>query len=253
MIAVRLFSAKIALAVLVVFSYAMHASAQTLLRIPDFTVEQVQAAADEGDAEALYILASVYFKGVRTPRDYRKAVDLFTRAGELGLALAQLHLGEMYYDGTKIPQNDAEALRWYQAAALQGLTEAQYGLAKIYADGMGVAKDFQAAASWYMQAAVQGHENAQLELGLLYAAGAGVDLNLTESYKWLVLSSSQGLADAVTARDEIRGRLTADQVATAQREAGRFRPTPHYNSTNLDGQVSNIVERVKALAAAIKQ
>ena len=221
--------------------------AQEILRIPDFPLDQVQPAADEGDPEALYILATVYFKGKRVARDFNMAAQLFTRAAEQGLALAQLHLGEMYFDGTKIPQNDAQALRWYQSAALQGMPLAQYGLGNVFAEGRGTAMDLEKAAYWYEQAAMQGLGVAQTELGLLYATGSGVPLNLLEGYKWLALASAQGQRDAVTARDEVRNGLTASDIASAQRNATAFKPMPHYASGELQRQKDNILERARGL------
>jgi TPR repeat protein len=232
---------------------AFQASAQEPLRLPDFTVEQVEEAADEGDAEALYILATVYFKGSRVPRNFKKAAELYTRAGELGLALAQIHLGEMYFDGTKVPQNDRQALRWYQVAALQGMPNAQFGMGRIYAEGQGAPQDFGIAARWYEQAAMQGHGKSQHELGLLYAAGAGVPQEAQNAYKWLALAASQGITEAVSGRDEVRKAMTADQLAAAQREAAAFQATPHYNASNLQRQVSNIMERAKGLVAAAQK
>ena len=226
------------------------AQAQEILRLPDFPVDQVQPAADEGDPEALYILATVYFKGKRVARDYRKAADLFTRAADQGLALAQLHLGEMYFDGTKIPQNDAQALRWYQTAALQGMPWAQYGLGNVFSLGRGTAVDLEKAAYWYEQAAMQGHGMAQTELGLLYATGTGVALNLLEGYKWLALASAQGQTDAVNARDEVRSNMTASDIASAQRNAAAFKPMLHYASAELQRQKTSILDRAKGLIVA---
>ncbi len=226
------------------------AEAQEILRLPDFPVDQVQPAADEGDPEALYIMATVYFKGKRIARDFRKAADLFTRAGEQGLGLAQLHLGQMYFDGSKVPQNDALALRWYQVAALQGMKQAQYGLGNVYAQGRGTPADMKQAAYWYEQAAMQGHGPSQTELGLLYATGDGVVLDLSIAYKWLALASAQGLPDAATARDEVRGGLTPSQIESAQRIAAAFNPIPHYGQAELARQTADIQERAKGLIVA---
>jgi len=226
---------------------APRAHAQEFLRLPDFAEEVVKAAADEGDREALYILASVYFKGKRVPTDYRKSAELLTRAAEQGLALAQLHLGEMYFDGTRIPQNDEYALRWYQVAALQGLALAQYGMGQIYAEGRGITQDFREAARWYEQAAMQGHGLAQRELGLMHAIGSGVPLDLQESYKWLAISATQGVPQAVSGRDQVRNRMTPSELATAQRNAASFTAGPHYNSDELAHQARSILARAKAI------
>lgn len=226
---------------------AAGAMAQELLRIPDFPLSQVQAAADDGDAEALYILGTVYFKGKRVTRDYRRAATLFRRAAEQGLAIAQLHLAKMYFEGMRIPQNDARCFQWYRVAARQGLPDAQYGLGNVYYGGRGTAQDYAAAARWYRYAAQQGHHDAQYELGLLYATGTGVQQDLEEGYKWLALAAAGGVRDAVAGRDEVRNKMTSAQLATAQRHAAQFQPTPHYNADALQRQRNRIYERAKGL------
>ncbi len=226
------------------------ASAQEMLRLPDFKVKSVSAAASEGDSEALYILAGVYFKGKRVARDYKQASVLLTRAAEQGLALAQLHLGDMFYTGDKIPQNDASALRWYQVAALQGLPLAQYGLANIYANGRGTAMDYREALRWYEQAALQGHDMSQYELGLLYATGMGTAKDLIKGYMWLSLAAAQGNPQASSGRDNVRSMMTPEQLALAQSNAGNFKVTPHYNSDQLTHQTQKITDRAQGILDA---
>jgi len=227
-------------------------NAQEFLNLPDLSVKLAQPAADGGDAEAPYILASVYFKGKRVPRDYHKVEALLTRAAEQGLALAQLHLGDMYYNGTRIPQNDAAALHWYQVAALQGLPQAQYGLAKIYEEGRGTTKNDEEARRWYEQAAMQGHAMAQFEVGLLYATGTGVASDPLTGYMWLALSAAQDNPQAVTGRDNVRDLLTPEQLTIAQRNAGLFKATPHYNTEELTRQSKRITDRAEAIIGVKK-
>ena len=226
------------------------ASAQEMLRLPDFTVDSVKPVADEGSSEALYILAAVYFKGKRVPRDYKKASELLTRAGEQGLALAQLHLGEMFYTGDKIPQNDSSALRWYQMASLQGLPLAQYGLGNIYASGRGTTQDYREAMRWYEQAALQGHDLSQYEMGILYATGTGVAKDTIKGYMWLALSAAQGNAQASSYRDNIRAMMTPEQIALAQSQAGSFKAIPHYNRDQLTKQTKAILEKAQGIIDA---
>ncbi len=243
----------ICVSVLISATLLPHVEAQEILRLPDFPIDQVAPAAEEGDAEALYILATVYFKGKRLPMgrpDFRTAAKLFTRAAELGLGLAQMHLAEMYYDGTKVPQSDEQAFRWYQTAALQGIPVAQYGLGNIYAQGRGTPENLEEAAYWYQQSAMQGFSPAQSELGLLYATGTGVPQNLLEGYKWLALAAAQGDPDALTARDEVRNGLTPSDIASAQRNAADFKPVRHYGASEQQRQRESIIERAKGLIEA---
>ncbi len=226
---------------------------QEIIRLPNFTIKQVQSEIDKGSPEAFYILATLYFKGQNgVELNYQKSADLFRRAAEQGVALAQMHLGEMYYDGTKIPQNDAEALRWYQVAALQGLPKAESGLAEIYAEGRGTAKNLTESARWYKRAAMQGYGTAQHQIGVYYANGTGVKTDLIKAYKWLSLASAQGVIEAIADRDETRRNLSKDQISMAQRTASIFNAIPHYNTDELKRQKSKIVELARKIQKSKK-
>jgi TPR repeat protein len=93
----------------------------------------------------------------------------------------------MYLDGDGVPENDAEAVRWYRLAADQGHADAQYNLGVRYANGQGVPQDDVQAHMW---------------------------LNLVASR-----STGEDRESAVSARDRVRARMTAEQVADAQRLA----------------------------------
>lgn len=79
----------------------------------------------------------------------RLAADLYQRAAEGGLPVAQLALGQFYYSGETRPADSALALKWFAAAAERGLPEAQMKLAEIYLEGKGVHPDPGKAYAWY--------------------------------------------------------------------------------------------------------
>jgi TPR repeat protein len=220
--------------------------AQDVLHIPKLTIKAIQSEIDKGDAAILYIAGSIYYNGTRgTKPDYRKAEEFFTRAAEQGIALAQLHLGVMYFEGTKIPQNDAKAFRWYQVAALQGIPKAEYGLGVIYEEGRGTDKNTTNAARWYELAARQGYAEAQNKLGVMYENGTGVRQDPVTAYKWLSLAATQNIMEAVGSRDEVRKKLSKENLSRAQRKAAAFKPIPHYNTAELNRQSASIIKRAK--------
>ncbi len=156
--------------------------------------------------------------------DYAEAVRVWRIAGNQGSAEAQFFLGKMYTDGQGVAQNYAEASRWYRMAADQGDAVSQYNLGFNYANGRGVPQNNAEAVRWYRMAADQGLAGAQLNLGIMFANGRGVPQNSVEAFKWLTLSAAQGNANAVTARDLVRGQMTASQIAEGQRLAAAWRP-----------------------------
>ena len=110
-----------------------------------------------------------------------------------------------------------KAVYWYKKAAEQGDTKAQLNLAVMFRYGTGVTEDFTQAVYWYKKAAEQGDTKAQLSLAEMYASGDGVPENFVLAYKWGNLASARGRDKAKELKNEIRKRMTRDQIAEAQR------------------------------------
>ncbi len=92
----------------------------------------------------------------------------------------------------------------------------------MYFRGEGVQKNYEQARIWYQQAAEQGQANAQANLGALYAMGDGVPKDYVEAYKWISLSAAQGNEPAKSNLKNIEKRMTAEQIAEAQRLSREF-------------------------------
>ena len=93
----------------------------------------------------------------------------------------------------------------------------------LYDAGHGVPKDYSQAAAWYLKAADQGNDSAQFNLGQAYADGKGVPQDYVLAHKWLNLSASRAksseVAIASAFREMVAKRMTAEQVADAQKLA----------------------------------
>ena len=81
-----------------------------------------QSKANQGDTNAQFNLALLYYHGVGTPQDSKQAVYWYTKAAEQGHVNAQYSLGSLYYDGydEEVPQDSKQAFFWYTKAAEQG-------------------------------------------------------------------------------------------------------------------------------------
>lgn len=81
--------------------------------------------------------------------DYKTALNESQEAADNGDAEAQFLLGLLYgNDYDPIPQNDKEAARWLRLAANQGYRRAQRILATMYAEGTGLPQDSVEAYRW---------------------------------------------------------------------------------------------------------
>lgn len=119
-------------------------------------------------------------------------------------------------------------LRWLRLAADNGLAEAQFNLGGMYTNGDGVIQDDAEAVRWYRRAATQGYAAAQNGLGLMYSTGRGVPQNYVEAHKWFNIAAAQASDERdlfVSNRTLAAERMTAKQIAEAQRRAREWRPT----------------------------
>ncbi|WP_162913370.1 tetratricopeptide repeat protein [Rhodospirillaceae bacterium SYSU D60014] len=89
-------------------------------------------AAEAGDRDAQYCVATLYRDGKGTPQDEDRAIHWYRKAAERGHAEAQFELGRAYDEGTVVPQDDVEAARWYEQAARHGHAKAQYLLGLMH-------------------------------------------------------------------------------------------------------------------------
>lgn len=168
---------------------------------PDTPIEDLENAANEGNAQAQFELGVRYMDGI--PRDYtigdprgvifdcyatEESVELFLKAAEQGHAGAQYELGKAYCDDWMGTYNqatqDAEAFKWFSKAAEQGHVAAQVELGKCYKEGRGVERNYEEAVKWFRKAADADFTEAQCELGKCYKAGLGVEQSYEEAVKW---------------------------------------------------------------------
>ena len=188
----------------------------------------IRKAAEQGHAEAQFILGFMYSTGDGVPQDSREAAKLIRKVAEQGYALAQFSLGLKYDKGDGVPEDDREAVKWYQLAAEQGYVCAQFTLGLKYDKGVGVPENDVEAMKWYRKAAEQGDAEAQFNLGYMYANGEGVGRDYVKAYIWANLAAAQGGdkvvkpkemggGESIKFKDWLRKKMTAEQVAEAQK------------------------------------
>ena len=83
-------------------------------------MSELQPLAEQGDADAQFILGAMYDLGKGVPESDTKAAQWYRPSAEQGNVNAQYNLGLMYANGDGVPEDDAEAMKWYRLAAEQG-------------------------------------------------------------------------------------------------------------------------------------
>ncbi len=100
-----------------------------------------------------------------------RQADVYLKAAEQGNADAQFNLARMYFSGQGMRHDDAQAAQWTRKAAEQGHAGAQSNLVGMYAQGRGVTQDDAQAVQWFRKAADQGHAGARQNLQDMCARG----------------------------------------------------------------------------------
>ena len=87
-------------------------------------LKEIMPLAEQGVAEALFILGGIYYKGRGVTQDYQQAIKWYTKAAEQGVTNAQHNLGIMYFNGEGVPQSNKSAYVWWNIAAFIGNKDA---------------------------------------------------------------------------------------------------------------------------------
>ena len=119
----------------------------------------IQALADAGNLRAQKLLGDFYFDGLgNIKRDYAKALEIYTQAGEAGDAASQARVGYIYQNGLGVTPDYGLAMEWNNRAAEQGNPQGQEQIGYLYHEGLGVTKSLDEASRWYAKAKEGGSE-----------------------------------------------------------------------------------------------
>jgi localization factor PodJL len=128
---------------------------------------------------------------------------------------------------------------WYSRAAEQGNVKSMHNLAVLAAGGEQGEPDYATATQWFTKAASHGLSDSQYNLGVLLENGLGVKADRVEAYKWYALAAKNGDTDAKARRDELKGTLSASDLAIAESLVSSFKaqtPVPLANDARAAGE-----------------
>ncbi len=119
--------------------------------------------------------------------DYATALKEIHPLAEQGVAEALFILGLMYSKGEGVLHDYVEAMRWYRLAAEQGHATAQFNLADMYKYGKGVPQDYVQAYMWWSVAGANGFEEAVIHRDIVSEWMTSADISKAQalSREWL--------------------------------------------------------------------
>jgi len=131
-------------------------------------IKQISKLVDNNNAKACNVLGDSYSRGVLgLTRDYRKANELFLKAGELGCADGYRSLGDAYDRGIGVEADQKKAKYYYELAALNGSVTARSYLSGVE----GRAFKFKRAIKHLLIAAQSGDEESLGYVKLKFSVG----------------------------------------------------------------------------------
>lgn len=150
-------------------------------------------AVEERNANAMYRLGLMIYRGKLGFRPGKEGIDLMETAAKRGHSDARKYLDTYVKD----PRNKRfSKTAEYKSRAEMGDVGAQFSLGNMYENGIDVHKDNIEAATWYKMAASNGHSRAQYRLGMMYMEGRGVPKDLDEAKTYFGISAEQGNSES---------------------------------------------------------
>jgi TPR repeat protein len=193
--------------------------------------------AEKGDLGAQKRLGFFYEIGWGVNRDWTVAAKWYAKAADAGDADAA---GSLSHLGRNLPfmypsVSDQTIYQLVEAAARKGYAVAQMslGVMNYTFDTFSNLRrnNLSEALIWYRRAAAQGNVDAEIALAMAYENGIGVPQDYVEAHKWLNLAASavkyeDMREDLRKRRDELAQKMTASQIAEAQKLAREWTPRP---------------------------
>ena len=158
----------------------------------DEAAEQLEQLAEDGDADAQYIIGTAYRDGGLLIPDTAKAQKFLECAAEQDLDAAQYALGKLYLSDDADVRDPAKGIYWLKRSADSGNDFAAYRLGKEYLSGKNTVKDAETAVSYLRQAANNGNAYAQYLLGKLTLMGEGVPKDMDAANEWFAAARDNG-------------------------------------------------------------
>ncbi|EJK76874.1 hypothetical protein THAOC_01339 [Thalassiosira oceanica] len=121
------------------------------------TLVMVQKRVSKGDSEAIAYLGEQHYQGILgLARDIPRAIELWTKAAELGSVSAHCHLGRVYYNGDAVEEDKPRGIQHFRQAAMKGDVGSRHNLGIVeYENG-----NYQLAVQHWMISAKMGYDKS---------------------------------------------------------------------------------------------
>ena len=184
----------------------------------EMDVQQLQAEADNGNAEAAFLCGDCFMKGIGVAQNAKKAVQMYKKSANADYAPAQHQLGICYEMGIGVGRNVRDALKWYRKSAQNHFIPAMISMGICCEKGLGQAVDLEEAAQWYLCAAQLGDHVGTYHLARLLESGMGIESDPVKAAEYYLIAAHKNVIAAQVAV----GRCFRDGVGVERDEEKAF-------------------------------
>jgi len=164
---------------------------------PDLAFATLLRLAQTGDPQAEVALGYFYAKGIGTPVDDAKAVELFERAAQKNHPAAIYNLAVSYeFGGTGLPRDRAKAEALYRRSAALDHAPSMHRLALMYLAGKAVPRDIGLGRALLERAVLSGHPQATADLAQLLFTGGDLPKDLPRARALFLIAAAHGIDKA---------------------------------------------------------
>jgi TPR repeat protein len=157
-------------------------------------------------------------------KDFATALKEITPLAEQGNAEAQFLLGKMYWSGQGVLKDNAAAVKWLTDSATQGNADAQLFIGSYY---LVPHLDIAAGLKWLRLSAEQGNQDAQLLLGKSYMEGnRELPRDPVQGEMWLRLAAKDNLPFYQGELAAAESHMGPEQMAQGKALAAAWKPKP---------------------------
>lgn len=192
--------------------------------------ESITDAAMRGQSWAQVQVGKSYVNSVDDDLKVQQGVGLLQQAAEQSDAEALFMLGKLAMAGHGLPPSEDAAFKYCRKAAELGHSDAQYELAAMYALGRGTKADDGKALEWGRKSVAQGNPKAKYSVGRLLLIGQDA-VNQREALDLLAQASDAGIDEAgmLLAEAQVDGKYGVVQdrkagIAVLEKVAARGNP-----------------------------
>jgi len=148
-------------------------------------VEQLKRDAENGDAEAQFMLGSFYNEGTLLAKDREKGIFWFEKAAAAGNVNAMINCNIRWSYQVKDEHKNHIGRLWGMAAAATSDSIAQYNYAVTFQNGEYGQADIRRAIRFYRLSARQGNADAKCNLARAIIEGDGVKQDIVKGVELL--------------------------------------------------------------------